>query len=181
MMCRPTSSIVPQPEVCASLSVEAFGSGAVIVPRFEFDALTTQIGELFTRVWAFYDKDVDRQSCFLRLLCGEEDDVISLEEKTQLLADVFDVQRHCIVYVVVCPRPNALHCLLPLVCQTNFEEWRSFAYRKTLQPLGWTSNCPLSQWRGVGVEDDDGNEVRGSAYNNKVTRLILYDHNVKGT
>ena len=193
-MCQPLSGIAPETEACTFLRVEAFGSGAVIVPRFDFDVSTTQIGQLFSCVWAYYAKEgIDRQSCFLRLICGE-DDVLSLEEETQLLSDVFELQRHRIVSAVCQQAVDPVQCLLPLA-QTNGRQWRRtgrrrFRGRSEKSSTVWRRVTCLSRWIGLQLKDRNGKQIpRPSIYNDEdpdetgatVVRLELTAWNVKGT
>ena len=68
---RPTANEEATPSTQYALKVEAFGSGAVIVPCFPFNE-TTSTSELFDVVRATVALETCYDACFVRLILVEK-------------------------------------------------------------------------------------------------------------
>ena len=161
-MCHPQSNTdVPTKngrKSAVAVRVEASGSGAVIVPRFDINVTRTTCGELFDCVRHWYSrsgrhKDANTSSTngvdlFFRLVCDDKE-VTSAGRKTQLVTEVFDIVRDKTLYLVALDKElHQRQCLMKLYNCTNGREWRMRFLGSLRQ--GWVLRWPLEDhWEGV--------------------------------
>ena len=170
-----TTPIHKRGENLVPVRVKAFGSGAVIVPRFDVDVVKTTCGQLFESVEHYYirngdDADVSHRNksepagdaCphhYYRLICGKQE-MSTLDSRTRLVCDVFDVANDAVIYVVAQLDPLwQRQCLLKLFDATGGEHW----WRK------WDKREPIQRWVGVKA-DKVGNILMVGRYQDKLLK-----------
>ena len=165
-MCQPQSNTdVPTKngrKSVVAVRVEASGSGAVIVPRFDINVTQTTCGELFDCVRHWYSKlDHNNGSSrrrgngghlFFRLICDDKEVINTRKKAQQLVTEVFDIVRDKTLYLVALDKElHQRQCLMKLYNCTNGREWRMHysGSRQKSWALRWSLD---DDWEGVSTD-----------------------------
>ena len=138
--------------VVVTVRVEAFGSGALIVPQFNVDINQTRLKVLFACVRRCLSATWDERNMRRKnnvngftLVCGEKD-VSTMDGISEcLVSNVFDLEHHRVIYLVV---PTTRGLLKDMYIANRGPQWEA-AYE-------WNEEGNrLNDWYGVGADKSD--------------------------
>ena len=139
-MCQATNIEIVHRSIVKTIRVEAFGSGTVIVPRFDVEVNKTTDVDLIGSIREHLANGNDGTS--FRIVCGPKE-ILSTHPAKELLTKVFDLMRHSTVHVVNVVTPDK--ALMAVFRATGGRGWT--------RNHGWGhANIPLHKWDGVFVD-----------------------------